>query len=58
MTKCASDKPISIWSRQSMVSVMEVLPGEDADVAIEELGSMITDIQKLGDFGIRKWKVD
>ena len=58
MTKCASDKPISIWSRKSMVSVMEVLPGEDADVAIEELGSMITDIQKLGDFGIRKWKVD
>ncbi len=58
MTKCASDSPISIWSAQTMVSVMEVLPGEDADVAIEELGSMITDIQKLGDFGIRKWKVD
>ena len=58
MTKCASDSPIAIWSAQTMVSVMEVLPGEDADVAIEELGSMITDIQKLGDFGIRKWKVD
>ena len=58
MTKCASDKPISIWSHQSMVSIMEVLPGEDADVAIEELGSMIMDIQKFGDFGIEKWKED
>ena len=41
-----------------MVSIMEVLPGEDADVAIEELGSMIMDIQKFGDFGIEKWKED
>lgn len=56
MTKCASDEPIYIWSRQTMVSIMEILPGEDADVAIEELGSMIMDIQKLGDFGIEKWK--
>lgn len=58
MTKCASDEPIHIWSQQTMVSIMEILPGEDADVAIEELGSMITDIQKLGDFGIKKWKED
>lgn len=56
MTKCASDEPIYIWSRQSLVSVMEILPGEDADIAIEELGSMIMDIQKFGDFGIKKWK--
>lgn len=56
MTKCASDEPIYIWSRQSMVSIMEILPGEDADIAIEELGSMIMDIQKFGDFGIEKWK--
>lgn len=56
MTKCASDEPIYIWSRQTMVSIMEILPGEDADIAIEELGSMIMDIQKFGDFGIEKWK--
>lgn len=55
-TKCASAEPIYIWSRQTMVSVMEILPGEDADIAIEELGSMIMDIQKLGDYGIKKWK--
>lgn len=57
-TKCASAEPIYIWSRQTMVSIMEILPGEDADVAIEELGSMIMDIQKLGDYGIKKWKED
>lgn len=55
-TKCASAEPIYIWSKQTMVSVMEILPGEDADIAIEELGSMIMDIQKLGDYGINKWK--
>ena len=53
MTKCASAEPIYIWSKQNMVSVMEILPGRDADVAIEELGSLIMDIQKLGDYGIQ-----
>lgn len=57
-TKCASAEPIYIWSKQTMVSVMEILPGEDAEEAIEELGSMIMDIQKLGDYGIKKWKED
>ena len=57
-TKCASAEPIYIWSRQTMASVMEILPGEDADVAIEEIGSMIMDIQKLGDLGVKKWKED
>lgn len=56
MTKCASAEPVYIWSRQTMVSVMEVLPGEDADIVIEELGSMITDIQTMGNEGIQKWK--
>lgn len=56
MTKCASAEPVYIWSRQTMVSVMEVLPGEDADIVIEELGSMITDIQMMGYEGIKKWK--
>lgn len=56
MTKCASDSPIHIWSRQTMVSIMEILPGKDADQAIEELGAMIQDIQKFGDLGLEKWK--
>lgn len=56
MTKCASDSPIYIWSHQTFASIMEILPGRDADKAMRELGSMIMDIQKLGDFGIEKWK--
>ena len=34
----------------------EVLPGDDAELCIKEINAMITDIQKLGDFGIEKWK--
>lgn len=56
MTKCASDSPIYIWSHQTLASIIEILPGADADKAMRELGSMIMDIQKLGDFGIEKWK--
>ena len=34
----------------------EVLPAEDAERCIREINAMINDIQKLGDFGIEKWK--
>lgn len=34
----------------------EVLPEEDAENCIREINAMINDIQKLGDFGIEKWK--
>ncbi len=34
----------------------EILPRDDAEKSIRELGAIITDIQKLGDFGISKWK--
>jgi hypothetical protein len=33
----------------------EVLPGKDAEIAIREVGAMISDIQTLGDFGLEKW---
>ncbi|MGC4018126.1 MAG: hypothetical protein QM793_02045 [Muricomes sp.] len=56
MTKCVSAQPIYIWSRQTMISTMEVLPGEDADIAVKELGAMVTDIQSLGETGVEKWK--
>lgn len=36
----------------------EVIPIENSEEAIRELGAVITDIQKFGDFGIEKWKVD
>ena len=34
----------------------EVLPGDDAELCIREINAMVNDIQKLGDFGIEKWK--
>lgn len=56
MTKCASASPIYIWHRQSVVSAIEILPGEDADEATEELGSLIHDIQSMGMAGVSKWR--
>ncbi len=35
----------------------EVMPWVDTDVAIDELGAMIDDLQKLGDYGVQKWKL-
>ena len=35
----------------------EVMPWVDTDVAMDELGAMIDDLQKLGDVGIQKWKL-
>ncbi|MDO5479603.1 MAG: hypothetical protein Q4G23_10625 [Clostridia bacterium] len=34
----------------------EIRPEEDAEISIREIGALINDIQKLGDFGIEKWK--
>ncbi len=34
----------------------EILPEKDAEKSIREVGALINDIQKLGDFGIEKWK--
>lgn len=33
----------------------EVIPAEDTDLAICEIGALISDVQKLGDLGIEKW---
>jgi len=35
----------------------EILPEIDAEKSIREIGALINDIQKLGDFGVEKWKV-
>lgn len=34
----------------------EVLPTDETEKAIREIGAIINDIQKLGDYGISKWK--
>ncbi len=36
----------------------EVLPTDETDLAVGEIGAMISDIQKLGDLAIEKWKHD
>ena len=33
----------------------EVIPTDETERAIREIGAMISDIQKLGDFGVEKW---
>lgn len=47
---------LAIKGNEDHTGYTEVLPEDDADNAIKEINSMITDIQKLGDFGIDKWK--
>ena len=34
----------------------EVFPSEDSETAIRELGALINDIQRMGDYAIDKWK--
>lgn len=34
----------------------EIWPEDDAEISIREIGAIINDIQKLGDFAIEKWK--
>ena len=36
----------------------EVLPTDETEKAIREIGAIINDIQKLGDYGISKWKTE
>ena len=36
----------------------EVLPTDETEKAIREIGAIINDIQKLGDYGIAKWKTE
>ena len=37
------------------IGFAEVLPWEDTVMAMNELGSLIDDLQKHGDFAIEKW---
>ena len=38
-----------------VTSFVEVLPWEDTIMAMNELGTMIDDLQKQGDYAIEKW---
>ena len=60
LTKCASTGAIQVQRVNRLESMitwnMEVLPGKDAVRAMDEVGTMVNDIQRFGDFGIQKWK--
>ncbi len=65
LTKSGSSSPIEEKRVDTVLAMlfdyfiargMDVLPGRDADRAMDEVGAMIIDIQKFGDFGIQKWK--
>lgn len=43
-------------SKEEHTGYAEVLPAENVEVAIKEVCAIISDIQRLGDFGIEKWK--
>ena len=46
-----------IWKKMDENSgFAEILPWEDADLAIEELNAIISDLKTLGDIGVGKWK--
>lgn len=61
-TKSASDaidikrKKLFGSKEEEHTGYAEVIPEEDAECCIREIDAMINDIQKLGDFGIEKWK--
>jgi len=59
LTKCATDSPISAEKFRITIENIfpaDILPGKDAERALDELGAMINDIQKYGDYGVEKWK--
>lgn len=66
-TKSASDAAAAIDIKRKKVALFgnkdedhtgytEVIPAKDAERCIREINAIISDIQKLGDFGVEKWK--
>ena len=57
MSKAGTGSPIAIFSTQHfrLENAKEILPAPETDLANKELGAIISDIQKLGDYGIEKW---
>ena len=57
MSKAGTGSPIAIFSTQHfrLENAKEILPAPETDLANKELGAIISDIQKFGDYGIEKW---
>lgn len=58
MCKSGTDVAIGYQSIQHfrLQTAQELLPTAETETAIREVGAMINDIQRLGDYGIEKWK--
>lgn len=50
-TAASAVKAVAVYSGYD-----EVLPSNDTDLVIKEIGAVINDIKTLGDFGVEKWK--
>ena len=37
-------------------TAQELLPTAETETAIQEVGAIINDIQRMGDYGIKKWR--
>jgi hypothetical protein len=54
----AMGQPIKIGHTSklgALMGLMELIPNEDSENAIKEIGAIIKDIQTLGDLGVEKW---
>lgn len=58
MCKAGTDVAIGYQSMQHfrLQTAQELLPTAETETAIREVGAIINDIQRLGDYGIEKWK--
>ena len=56
--RAGTNSAISMISREigGLNGCVELLPTEETDIAIREIGAIIYDIQRMGDYGIEKWK--
>lgn len=54
--KIQHSKGFWIWKQDGGTGFSEVFPTKESERAIREINAMINDIQKLGDFGLEKWK--
>lgn len=58
MCKAGTDVAIGYQSMQQfrLQTARELLPTAETEIAIREVGAIINDIQRLGDYGIEKWR--
>lgn len=47
---------ITLFNIEEHTGFKDVIPADNAEECIREIDAIINDIQKLGDFGIEKWK--